>query len=116
MNDHILNALYNVLQTRKTADPERSYVASLYGRGSEKISDKIMEEAEETVVEALRLEKSPKDKAIRGALKNESADLIFHLMVMLSHHDIPPNEVFSILEERFGISGHDEKASRTQKD
>jgi phosphoribosyl-ATP pyrophosphohydrolase len=112
MGAHILNKLYDVLQARKEADPESSYVASLYAKGSVKISEKIREEAEETIVEGLRLEKSADDEAIRKALTHESADLLFHLMVLLSHHDINPDEVFQVLEKRFGISGHDEKAGR----
>lgn len=112
MDTHILEKLYAVLQERKNSDPESSYVASLYSKGSAKISEKIREEAEETIVEGLRLEKSSKDEAIRTALTHESADLIFHWMVLLAHHDIDPSEVFAVLEERFGISGHVEKASR----
>lgn len=111
---HILEKLYAVLQDRKKADPSDSYVASLYAKGSAKISEKIREEAEETIVEGLRLEKSATDAAIREALTHESADLIFHWMVLLSHHNINPKEVFAVLEERFGISGHDEKASRSK--
>lgn len=112
MDTHILEKLYEVLQARKGGDPESSYVASLYAKGSVKISEKIREEAEETIVEGLRLEKSSTDEAIRSALTNESADLVFHLMVLLSHHDINPNDVFDVLNARFGVSGHDEKASR----
>lgn len=112
MDEHILSKLYEVLQARKSADPESSYVASLYSKGSPKISEKIREEAEETIVEGLRLEKSADDPAIREALTHESADLVFHLLVLLSHHNINPNEVFAVLDKRFGISGHDEKASR----
>ncbi len=111
---HILNRLYDVLQARKNADPESSYVASLYSKGAAKISEKIREEAEETIVEGLRLEKSADDASIRAALTAESADLLFHLMVMLSHHNVNPDEVFAVLEERFGVSGHDEKAARGQ--
>ncbi len=114
MNTHILEKLYAVLQDRKSSDAGESYVASLYAKGSAKISEKIREEAEETNVEGLRLEKSADDEAIRKALTNESADLVFHLMVLLSHHDIDPNEVFAVLEGRFGVSGHDEYASRTR--
>ena len=110
--EHILVKLYEVLQSRKESDPESSYVASLYKKGSAKISEKIREEAEETIVEGLRLEKSPGDEAIRDALKNESADLLFHLWVLLAHHNIEPYEVMEILESRFGTSGHAEKASR----
>ncbi|MFK7839249.1 MAG: phosphoribosyl-ATP diphosphatase [Bdellovibrionales bacterium] len=114
MNTHILEKLYAALQDRKLSDAEESYVASLYTKGSAKISEKIREEAEETIVEGLRLEKSADDASIRKALTNESADLVFHLMVLLSHHDINPNEVFAVLEERFGVSGHDEKALRNR--
>ena len=113
MSTDILEKLYAVLQDRKKADPEGSYVASLYSKGSARISEKIREEAEETIVEGLRLEKSPTDLAIRKALTDESADLVFHLLVLLSHHNINPKEVFAVLEERFGISGHEEKASRS---
>jgi phosphoribosyl-ATP pyrophosphohydrolase len=113
MSDHILVKLYETLLARKEADPATSYVASLYQKGSAKISEKIREEAEETIVEGLRLEKSADDEAIRTALKNESADLLFHLWVLLAHHDIEPYEVFEILESRFGMSGHEEKSRRT---
>lgn len=112
MSEHILDKLYAVLQERKKADPESSYVASLYDKGAAKIAEKIREEAEETIVEGLRLEKSPGDGAIRKALTCESADLVFHLMVLLAHHNVNPDEVFAVLEKRFGISGHEEKASR----
>ncbi len=91
MDSHILERLYEVLQARKNADPESSYVASLYSKGSVKISEKIREEAEETIVEGLRLEKSSGDDAIRKALREESADLLFHLMVLLAHHNIAPD-------------------------
>lgn len=112
MNTHILEKLYAVLQGRKDAESDESYVASLYKKGSAKISEKIREEAEETIVEGLRLEKSADDPAIRKALIHESADLIFHWMVLLAHHNIDPQDVFGVLEDRFGVSGHDEKASR----
>lgn len=112
MSDHILDALYNVLLTRKSADPENSYVASLYAGGSQKISAKIEEEAQETIEESLRLEKSSKDDIIRKALIHETADLFFHVSVLLAHHEINPEEVFSELASRFGTSGHEEKANR----
>lgn len=112
MSTDILDRLYDILQDRKNADPESSYVASLYDKGASRITDKIREEAEEAVVEALRLDKSPRDAAIREALCGESADLLFHLLVMLAHHDIRPEEVLAVLESRFGTSGHAEKAVR----
>lgn len=112
MSTHILEELYKVLLTRKQADPENSYVASLYKKGAGEIAGKVTEEAEETAIEGLRLEKSPGDAAIRQALCAESADLLFHLWVLLAHHNIEPYEVFEVLEGRFGTSGHAEKASR----
>jgi len=112
MNQHILEKLYEVLQARKDSEPEASYVASLYAGGAAKMSEKIREEAEEAIVEGLRLEKSSADATIREALKQESADLIFHLWVMLAHYDITPQDVGQVLEQRFGTSGHDEKAAR----
>ena len=109
---NIIEQLYQVLQERKSANPEASYVASLYAGGAAKMSEKIREEAEEAIVEGLRLEKSPEDETIREALRQESADLIFHLWVMLAHYDIKPIEIGQVLEQRFGTSGHEEKASR----
>jgi len=113
MAEHILDRLYEVLQARKGADADDSYVASLYAKGSVKISEKIREEAEETIVEGLRLEKSARDDAIRQALVNESADLVFHLLVLLAHHDIDPDAVFKVLDDRFGIGGHEDEAAST---
>lgn len=108
----ILEKLYAVLLERKNADPDKSYVASLYAEGAPKISEKILEEAAEMTDELTRLEKTPGDASAREALKNETADLLFHAMVALAHNDIPPDEIFEILEKRFGTGGYAEKASR----
>lgn len=104
MSEHIIDRLYNVLLERKDADPEGSYVASLYEQGTEKITQKVLEEAAEGIIEAI--------KGNREQLRAESADLLFHLMVLWADQNIKPEEVFAILERRFGRSGHDEKASR----
>ncbi len=112
MSDHILDALYQVLLTRKGADGEESYVSSLYEKGSPKIAEKILEEAQELIDEALTLEKNADSKASQKNIRSEAADLLFHLMIMLAHHDVPPSEVFDVLESRFGTSGHVEKACR----
>lgn len=112
MSEHILNALYQVLQTRKGAGGEKSYVASLYEKGSPKIAEKILEEAQEFIDEAYALDKDKNDAEAQKNIRSEAADLLFHLMVMLSHHDVPPADVFDVLESRFGTSGHEEKASR----
>jgi len=112
MTTHILETLYDILQSRKTAEGEKSYVASLYAKGAPKICEKLMEEAGETVAESLALEQDPQNEALRKALCSESADLLFHWLVMMAHHDVNPAEVFAVLESRLGVSGHDEKASR----
>lgn len=101
----ILNKLYDILQARKGADAKSSYVASLYDKGTGHICDKVMEEAQEAVEEALA------GKA--DLLKAESADLLFHLMVLWADQGITPDDILVVLEKRFGTSGHDEKASRT---
>lgn len=113
MPKHILDHLYDILQDRKNADPEASYVASLYAKGTPKIAKKIGEEAAELIIEAIRLDAENK-KSIRDDFKNETADLLFHILVLLSHHNIRPDEVFEILSGRVGVSGHEEKARRTK--
>lgn len=107
MDTHILDRLWTILQERRNADPAKSYVASLYASGTKHIARKVIEEAGEVVAEAL--DKQP-DK-----LKTESADLIFHLMVLWASQGIQPEDVFKILEERFGTGGLDEKKSRKIK-
>lgn len=106
MSDSVINELYETLLARKGADPEKSYVASLYSKGTAKIAQKVGEEAVETTIEAIQ---GNKEK-----LKEESADLFFHLMVLWADQDITPDDVTAILKKRMGISGHDEKASRDQ--
>lgn len=101
---HVIEKLFAVLKERKNADPEKSYVSSLYKKGTVKISEKVMEEAQETVDEALANDNEK--------LKQESADLLFHLMVLWAHQGIEPGDVFTVLEQRLGVGGHDEKASR----
>lgn len=103
-----LNQLHQVLESRKNADPSSSYVASLYARGLNKILEKVGEEAVETLLAARDTEAGgdPKD------LISETADLWFHSMVMLAHLGLGPDQVLAELEQRFGLSGHDEKAAR----
>lgn len=108
----IIEQIYQVLQERKGASPEESYVSSLYAKGAPKMCDKIREEAEELIVEALALENNTNNEELRSKLKSETADLLFHIWVMLAHYDITPQDIRQVLEARFGISGHDEKASR----
>lgn len=115
MDKHILEQLYDVLQQRKEEMGNKSYVASLYEKGTDKIADKILEEANEMIVEARLLDENKNDAILQENIRSETADLLFHMMVMLSHHDVPVSDVFDILVRRFGVSGHDEKASRKKE-
>ncbi len=104
MEKNVLEKLYAVLVERKKFPPEKSYVASLYAKGTAKICEKIIEEAAETVAEAV--------KGDRERLKEESADLLFHLLVLWADQGVKPDEIMQVLEKRSGTSGHEEKASR----
>ncbi|MGB9736119.1 MAG: bifunctional phosphoribosyl-AMP cyclohydrolase/phosphoribosyl-ATP diphosphatase HisIE [bacterium] len=106
-NARILDALYDVILQRKYNPPEKSYVHSLMEKGIDAINAKILEEAGE-VVEA---GKEKKDVDVIY----ESADLIFHLFVLLGYKGIAVTDVYRELARRFGISGIDEKASREKK-
>lgn len=104
----ILKKLAMILEARKGEAPEQSYVASLHAKGLDKILKKIGEEAAETIIAA-------KDSKVTGNTRDvvhETADLWFHTLVMLSHLDENPDAVLKELEKRFGVSGHEEKASR----
>ena len=100
----VIESLYETILSRKDADPQSSYTASLFAKGTAKIAQKVGEEAVETCIEALQGDKEK--------IKAESADLLYHLMVLWADQDIKPEDVFAILEQRNGTSGHDEKAAR----
>ena len=104
MSDDILRRLAAVLEQRKLADPDSSYVAGLYAKGLDTILKKVGEEATETVIAA--------KGGDRDQLVYEMADLWFHTMVLLAHQEISPDRVLRELERRFGLSGLDEKAAR----
>lgn len=101
----ILTRLADVLEARKDADPASSYVAKLYDKGLDSILKKIGEEATETVMAA---KDGRTDKIVY-----EVADLWFHTLVLLAQQGLRPESVLAELERRFGLSGIDEKASRT---
>ncbi|OUR73050.1 phosphoribosyl-ATP diphosphatase [Methylophaga sp. 41_12_T18] len=105
MSDTLIK-LAEVLETRKNADPDSSYVASLYHAGTDKILKKLGEEAIETVIAG--------KGGVREEIIYETADLWFHSLVLLSHNDISPQEILTELERRFGLSGIEEKASRSK--
>lgn len=104
----ILRQLADVLATRKGADPDSSYVASLHHKGLNKILEKVGEECIETVLAAKDAERSgnPADVIY------ETADLWFHTLVMLNELNIHPDQVLDELARRMGLSGLAEKAAR----
>lgn len=110
--DNLLDALGELLAERRYAPPEDSYVASLHHRGLNKILEKVGEEATETLLAAK--DAADGDLDARHALVAETADLWFHSLVMLTHLELDHRDVLNELARRFGISGHTEKASRTQ--
>ncbi len=99
-----LEKLSAVLEERKGADPESSYVAKLYHKGLDAILKKVGEEATETVMAA-------KD-GVPEKIIYEVADLWFHTLVLLKQQNLEPQQVLDELERRFGLSGLEEKASR----
>lgn len=107
----ILQELDTVLEQRKTQAANVSYVASLYAAGTNKILEKVGEEATEVILAA---KDAATDEVHKSALVKEVADLWFHTMVLLASLDLSSDDVLAELAERFGISGHMEKASRKQ--
>ena len=103
----VLTQLAEVLEARKGASPESSYVASLYDKGLDAILKKVGEEATETVMAA-------KDGDAEQVIY-ETADLWFHTLVLLANQGLGPQQVLDELQRRFGLSGLDEKASRENK-
>ena len=108
----VIEELTRVLEARREADPEHSYVASLYAAGLNRILEKVGEEATETLLAA----KDGAGDQGHEALVRETADLWFHSMVMLVHVGIPPQAVLDELKQRFGLSGIAEKAARSGAD
>jgi len=100
----VLQQLAEVLEARKGASPDSSYVASLYDKGLDAILKKIGEEATETVMAA-------KDGNAEKIVY-ETADLWFHTLVLLAQQGLGPQHVLDELSRRFGLSGLEEKASR----
>ncbi|MEO5573768.1 MAG: phosphoribosyl-ATP diphosphatase [Gammaproteobacteria bacterium] len=104
MND-TLTQLARVIEQRKGSTAENSYVASLFDKGLDAILKKIGEEGAELIIAA--------KNGDAQQIIHETADLWFHTLVMLSAQGLTPADVLEELERRFGISGLQEKASRT---
>ena len=102
---NVFEQLTATIESRKLASPDSSYVAKLFHKGVDSILKKVGEEATEVVIAA-------KDEN-REQIVYESADLLFHLMVMLAKYDLTLADVADELARREGLSGLVEKASRT---
>jgi phosphoribosyl-ATP pyrophosphohydrolase len=108
MAEHILDRLSATVAARVGADPETSYTARLLAKGPVKSAQKVGEEAVEVAIEAVRGD--------TDALASESADLLYHLVVLWAAAGVTPEEVWAKLEAREGTSGLVEKATRNQGD
>jgi phosphoribosyl-ATP pyrophosphohydrolase len=104
MSEDTLSRLAATIAARKGADPETSWTAKLLAKGPETAARKFGEEAIEAVVEAVRGD--------REKLTTEAADVLYHLLVMLTARDVALSDVLAELTRREGRSGIDEKASR----
>ncbi len=108
MNENdVLSRLAEIVESRKQADPKDSYVASLYAKGLDKILKKVGEEAAETLIAAKNSDKAE--------LVYEMADLWFHCLVLLAQKGLHPDDVLKELARREGLSGHVEKAGRSER-
>ena len=88
----LLDDLYSVIASRKDSNPEESYTASLFDKGIAKIAQKVGEESVETVIDGIS---GPKERVI-----SESADLLYHLLVLWAARDVKPDEVWAELDKR----------------
>ena len=105
MSEDILKDLAATIRARRTAPSDTSYTRKLLDAGPEKCAKKLGEEAAETIIAAL--------VQTDDDLKNEAADLLYHLLVLLESRMVDFDDVLKKLEERQGTSGLEEKASRT---
>ncbi|BBU55519.1 phosphoribosyl-ATP pyrophosphatase [Mameliella alba] len=99
-----LDDLEQIIATRAAASPDDSWTAKLLAKGPEKVAEKFGEEAIEAIIEAV--------KDDRAKLVSETADVLFHLLVMLKSRDVALSEVMAELARRQGQSGIAEKAGR----
>jgi phosphoribosyl-ATP pyrophosphohydrolase len=101
-----LDKLFATIAARKGGDPSQSYTAKLLAQGVEKCAKKFGEEATEAVIAAIQKDKTE--------LAKESADVLYHLLVLWAASGITPEEVYAVLQSREGQSGLEEKASRAK--
>ncbi|HTJ90872.1 MAG TPA: phosphoribosyl-ATP diphosphatase [Acidocella sp.] len=103
----VLDRLWATVQSRKNASPDESHSARLLSRGTAKVAQKFGEEAVECLIEAVAGRPT--------ALISESADVLYHLMVLWVDAGLRPEQIWTELARREGVSGIAEKASRTAK-
>jgi len=106
-DEHVLDRLYLVIESRKGADPDTSYTARLFSRGRQQIAKKLGEEAVEALIEGIRGD--------RPKLVGESADMLYHLLTLWAAVGVKPKAVWTELARREGLSGIAEKAARKPK-
>lgn len=102
----VLDRLSATIASRQGADPKSSYTAKLFHKGTHKIAQKVGEEAVETVIEAV--------DGSNDALAEESADLLYHLLVLWAARGLDPADVWARLAAREGVGGLAEKAARAE--
>jgi len=106
MNEDTLQLLFKTILQRKAHPAENSYTSSLLAKGGDKILKKLGEESTELVIAGKGGE--------RSEIIYETADLLYHTLVLLVHHNVSLDDVYGELRRRFGISGIEEKASRVK--
>ena len=111
LDGSILDRLFSTIASRRGGDPGISYTAKLFSEGRRHIAQKLGEEAVETVIAALTKEAGSGSAGLAG----ESADLLYHLLVLWADAGLAPAEVWAALESRIGQSGIAEKAARGNK-
>lgn len=103
-NARVLDALSATIGKRRGGDPEKSYTAKLLSKGTKHIAKKLSEESAEAVIDAVSRDK--------GGLVRESADVLYHLLVLWEDAGIAPSQVWAELARREGVSGIAEKRAR----
>ena len=107
MTAEVLERLFLTIESRRGADPQTSYTAKLFSKGTQRIAQKVGEEAVETVIAAVAKDKEH--------VISESADLLYHLCVLWADAGVRPADVFQTLEKREGVSGIAEKNARPKE-
>ena len=108
LDGRVLDALFAVIESRKGGDPEASYTAKLLAGGVETVAAKVSEEAAETAIAGVSED--------AGRLASESADLLYHLLVLWAARGLAPETVWATLAQRRATSGLAEKAARDRQD